>query len=613
MPAWRIEASVFNTVWNVIYPRIMGRVWEDPGSQTPDQFFTRVYGKTLVQYINSNRAHYVLAGWPLPAIMQPSGGHDFYRALQDIRTLSGALLRLPGLTDDEKLRLNPYRVAIDEILERLEELPVSTERTASLYRNLAKDWLQIRSDFLDGQGQNRTTMDSILQRIETLIADYETNNDPANNVFWPDTFAIPDSELLIQNNVVFQHSAPIPMMHDGIHDRLCYDIIITDKGIVFAWPVKPLDEKVVYDAYVVRNVGTAPIDIPGLNLGGDSLSGFRPTNPSGPGAGPGGGGTARCFSVIDTLRDIDQHLQTGQKIEWSLKGEDFQRLQRVLPRVIAAAWGDEVQYTLLKLMARDKITETEEEFVDNVSEIESKRNFLEAFPGRNPALILTTRKEIAELEAELHRILNALGSLEAELATYKSDALNAVPAFVDAASAVSSVDATAAINALADIRTRVLEMRTGDLFIAEQDIVRTREEVIGALDLIDEINTRTPFQEASGISTQLATLRGILDDARQTIQGETVISDAERDDVKEAAIASFRRYFALQAEFAFPIPRTAANAFSFVVRRSDEQGDIVITDEGIEMPFPLRPSIDKMYTSWGNGEAGIPTFTNTGS
>ena len=201
----------------------------------------------------------------------------------------------------------------------------------------------------------------------------------------------PKAEIL-KSDELTKHGRAVKIddkLEIDVEKGLCYDYILTNRGLTLPLPRKPLDTNEIYDMYVVRRLSEVPIRIPGLKQRAASTPGTSiALNSRGSGASeePSVVDSTDCQPrdfVIQTIRDrtLERVRQTraaanaaqraaaadpiqstpkartatataaaqqAQKDadaaadaldqQWFLPGKTFQQIQLALPRILAAIW-----------------------------------------------------------------------------------------------------------------------------------------------------------------------------------------------------------------------------------------------------------------------------------
>ncbi|MFK7847143.1 MAG: hypothetical protein AB8G77_17705 [Rhodothermales bacterium] len=131
-----------------------------------------------------------------------------------------------------------------------------------------------------------------------------------------------------------------------IDERLCYDLIYTDRGVIFPWPPKPESSLMIFDLYVTREAGSSfAISIPGFNLSASSNT-MVPVRRSVDDTHAFDQFDQKCNQIEEVLSEYQKKYDfAGHLIyKWLMIGTTFSRLQMALPRVVASIWGDQNLY-----------------------------------------------------------------------------------------------------------------------------------------------------------------------------------------------------------------------------------------------------------------------------
>ena len=575
---WTVNVSVFNKFWTSIYPSLVAKVWaessnfKDCGDQLgdPGQCFKQVLGKDLIEYVNFNKSYYSLVGMKLPRFMQVM--EDFIQSNENLSLLS--------------LRIKNARKTCEESQD------VICNAVTSIANSLERALIEI--DLLKEKNQIQTHVDNALTIWNENSGDLEPfaplglslqelNSFVTNEYNLPDPVgdaSFPPVEQILPSNIIYE-----------INKELCYDYLITNNRIILPFPERPISANEVFNMYVIRETGSPPLVIPGMNLGVVGNNG--PANAMDGGLGNNGlGGVA----LDERCKSIESVIRTQDNVSWWFSGAKLQRLVAGLPRAVAAIWSDDDLYGRFVIMSRSEITAEEQQIADAyfttdkiLSEqvplslddrilLGAQRETINSTIRLQSIALAESIKEIQEAQAELVSLLGSLGDNPGE----------------DDKSFIEKIS---------------IELSA----IRSDNVVEMHKDISRVIDLTSRI------MEESGLD-----LRLVLKDLNEG-KGKlnsTISSDSEL--VREKTRKLYRNFIEEYLEYDFPelskvesvssedqIDMTLTNEAVFLIPPNDEDQPLPGFRVRIKIPFPERPSLDELFESWSTGESGSPTFTST--
>ncbi len=137
---------------------------------------------------------------------------------------------------------------------------------------------------------------------------------------------------------------------------------------------------------------------------------------------------------------------------------------------------------------------------------------------------------------------------------------------------------------------------------AEVDQETSLQSASSVLEVLDKLIDASVDQTRSRLIEIASKLDSILASSADEI-------DFEPYSYEEKYERKFSRFLRTQAEISIPQGFNIAITPTKLNNFAGEAKEVMMTSSGLEMPFPLRPSLSEIYQSWAANESGIPTFT----
>ena len=706
---WLIPAPVINKLWQVMFPRIMGRIWqENAGSidcdTNPEECIEKIFGRTLKEHINFCVQSYRLVGKPVPKFIEErlAGLQESKNLIINAREKQEQLgfgpenVIFPGKIENRGPHFIFYkklRSIINQlflIVERIEEMPYvdADKKKGPVYEirkkirklerkatrifsqgeklsNLFEEHNELKDAVRKGAFNALVPRDvdieldvqglSIFEKLVEFMNEYEGGDDPMKEL------EKLGDKIAEKWTPIFPEEMEVGIAYVGkcgdeeMARRVCFEMILTDKGILFPWPLKPHDRRDMYDAYVLREAGSQGIQIPGFALGQVSIPVSANTL--------GHADDINCDEDFvlgkDEIHLINEELLTSKmagdyfndrnedtlcssierylsarykkekkeknsaedkkdkkdavdpdKYAWYISGTDFQRFQIALPRMMAALWGDNERYRRFRLLVREGVRGPEKRYARIRERIFEKEKAL---------LAETDQKKRVDLEAkiseEYEKAVRLLGAIEyGHRRKIKNLAANVVTLDslgikLEGFRHVPGID-------------RVIEYLNETSEVFEQfhrdSAGEPNKNIDPAKALVE--NTRGELQKIKEYIKKDVDLKG--DDAVKECINEAIEELKEMSDslkkscveevsldtnTKKKIARDFKRYFESQTEFILPYH------LKVEIFDGDLLQHMLVTNLGFIVPFPSRPDLNELYESWAAGESSVPSFTPTGS
>ena len=354
-----------------------------------------------------------------------------------------------------------------------------------------------------------------------------------------------------------------------IERQLCYEYVLTTNGITLPWPLKPYDEKDIYDMYVIRAVRQSGIQIPGLGTtnvttAGGGGGGANPANPGSGGVGGilplrarilpqrGDAGEAGdvtpadrianvlqegrgCISITDYLCAIDycdgkegpqNNSFTIERFNctdafpcdangldaftpnWYMTASDFDRMQVALPRVIASVWSDNDLYGQYILSVNENIVTWDREILAYQAAIDILYRIMGVDPinhANREERDARRRKNISALKSCIKRNRVIIDDILKRVQCKVHEAIEAVLA------AFNDVNEAGANASRVKDYLNLLSWCLG--VIRCENLIETREDIVKAVCLLEKIKwliNTLPGDEQADVIADLNTARGCL-------------------------------------------------------------------------------------------------------